>query len=58
METTIKQAEEDRARSAETARRLYEEYQPLRQHVDLLRASVGLDRLSDLGEDELKLTPR
>ena len=45
METTIKQAEEDRNKSLETAKHLYEEYRPLKQHVDMLRASVGLDRL-------------
>ncbi len=50
METTIKQAEEDRAKSLEAARRLYDEYAPLKQHVDVLRASVGLDRLEP-GDD-------
>ena len=57
METTIKQAEEDRNKSLEVAKRLYEEYQPLKQHVDMLRASVGLDRLSEVSEDEPKFTP-
>ena len=55
METTIKQAEEDRNKSLDAAKRLYEEYQPLKQHVDLLRASVGLDRLSE-GDEEPKLS--
>ena len=58
METTIKQAEEDRNKSLETAKRLYEDYQPLKQHVDMLRASVGLDRLSEVSEDEPKFTPK
>ena len=57
METTIKQAEEDRNKSLEVAKRLYEEYQLLKQHVDMLPASVGLDRLSEVSEDEPKFTP-
>ncbi len=45
METTIKQAEEDRNKSMEAAKHVYEEMQPLKQHVDVLRSSMGLDAL-------------
>lgn len=57
METTIKQAEEERNRSLETAKKLYEEFRPLKDELDQLRGVIGLDKLPDLQEDEEKLTP-
>nr|XP_006823443.1 PREDICTED: zinc finger C4H2 domain-containing protein-like isoform X2 [Saccoglossus kowalevskii] len=57
METTIKQAESDRNRSLEKARRLHDDYMPLKQHVDSLRASLGLEKLPELYHEEDKLTP-
>jgi hypothetical protein len=57
METTIKQAEEERNRSLETAKKLYEEFRPLKDELDQMRAVIGLDKLPDLQEDEEKLTP-
>ncbi|XP_070559509.1 zinc finger C4H2 domain-containing protein-like [Ptychodera flava] len=57
METTIKQAEADRNQSLENARRLHDEYLPLKQHIDGMRASVGLEKLPELYEDDIKLTP-
>ncbi len=56
METTIKQAEEDRNRALESAKHLYDEYRPIKQQVDMLRASVGLDRVPDVVEEDPKLT--
>ena len=56
METTIKQAEEDRNRSLESAKRMYEEYRPLKEDIDRLRNNIGLDRLPDVTEDDPKLT--
>ena len=56
METTIKQAEEDRNRALESAKRLYEDYRPLKQDVDHLRSSCSLDRLPDVMEEDPKLT--
>jgi hypothetical protein len=58
MESTIKQSEEDRVKSLDSAKRLYEEYRPLKDQVDSLRNSVGLDQLPDLSEDDPKLTPQ
>ena len=56
METTIKQAEDDRNRSLDSAKRLYEDYRPLKDQLDSLRTSVGLDHASGLDEDDPKLT--
>ena len=57
METTIKQAEEDRNRSLETARHLYQEYLPLKSQLDEMRISIGLDKTSDITHENPKLTP-
>uniref|UniRef100_A0A2C9L8C0 C4H2-type domain-containing protein n=1 Tax=Biomphalaria glabrata TaxID=6526 RepID=A0A2C9L8C0_BIOGL len=51
METTIKQAEEERAKAYENAKRLFEECQPLKEEVDILRMRAGLDIVSDVSED-------
>ncbi|CAE1330454.1 Zinc finger C4H2 domain-containing protein [Acanthosepion pharaonis] len=57
METTIKQAEDERNKALEATKRLYEEYRPLKDEVDSLRAMIGLIKLPDLQEEEEKLTP-
>ena len=57
METTIKQAEDERNKALEATKRLYEEYRPLKDEVDNLRAMIGLIKLPDLQEEEEKLTP-
>ncbi|XP_069124581.1 zinc finger C4H2 domain-containing protein-like [Argopecten irradians] len=57
METTIKQAEEERNRSLESAKKLYEEFRPLKGEVDQMRSSIGMDKLPDLQEEDEKLTP-
>eukprot|EP00096_Caligus_rogercresseyi_P002165 TRINITY_DN1411_c0_g2_i2.p1 TRINITY_DN1411_c0_g2~~TRINITY_DN1411_c0_g2_i2.p1 ORF type:complete len:216 (+),score=101.74 TRINITY_DN1411_c0_g2_i2:89-736(+) len=52
METVMKQAEEARRGSQESARRIYEDYGPLKQDVDLMRTELlGLDKLPDLLTD-------
>ena len=56
METTIKQAEEDRNRALETAKRLYDEYRPLQEEVNYLRCSIGLEKVQDISEDDPKMT--
>ena len=58
METTIKQAEEERNRCVESVKHLYEDYRPLKEEVDGLRAKNGLDTLPELQEEEDKLTPK
>lgn len=53
MEGVIKQAEESRGRSMESAIRLHEEYVPLKGEIDRLRREcLGLERLPDLHEEE------
>ncbi|CAB4065068.1 Zinc finger C4H2 domain-containing protein [Lepeophtheirus salmonis] len=52
METVMKQAEEARRGSQESARRIYEDYGPLKQDVDLMRTELlGLEKLPDLLTD-------
>ncbi|XP_058856763.1 zinc finger C4H2 domain-containing protein-like isoform X2 [Acipenser ruthenus] len=56
MENTIKQSESDLSKLLESTRRLHEEYKPLKEHVDALRMTLGLQRLPDLCEEEEKLS--
>ena len=57
METIIKQAEEAKRNSQESARRLYEEYRPMKHDVDIMRTELlGLDKLADIApEDKEKM---
>ena len=57
METTIKQSEQERSKTLEQVKALYESYEPLKEHVDLLRVEIGLDRLPALAAEDDKLTP-
>jgi hypothetical protein len=53
MESVIKQAEQTRTRSIETAKRLHQEFGPIKSDVDRLRqACLGLERLPELHEEE------
>lgn len=53
METIIKQAEQARIRSVETAKRLHAEFGPVKAEVDRLRQNcLGLERLPELHEEE------
>ncbi|XP_048461136.1 zinc finger C4H2 domain-containing protein isoform X2 [Rhincodon typus] len=56
MENTIKQSENDLNKLLESTRRLHEEYKPLKEHVDALRMTLGLQRLPELCEEEEKLS--
>lgn len=56
MENIIKQAEEERNKSLESAKRLHEDYIPLKDYIDKLRAEIGLQKLPDLHEEDLNLT--
>ena len=58
METTIKQAEEERSRCLDSVKHLYEDYRPMKEEVDGLRGKIGLDSLPNLQEDDTKLTPK
>ena len=53
METTIKQAEEEKAKAYENAKRLYDEVRPLKEEVDMLRLRAGLD----LSHREIEVEP-
>ena len=57
METTIKQAEEDRNRALENARQLYNEYIPLKASLDEMRLSIGIEKTPDIAQDNSKITP-
>ncbi|KAJ6647324.1 Zinc finger C4H2 domain-containing protein [Pseudolycoriella hygida] len=53
METVIKQAEENRARSLTIANKIHEEYVPLKSEIDHMRREyLGLSPIPDLHEEE------
>lgn len=58
METTIKQAEEERNRSLENAKHLYDDYKPLKDEVDNLRTRLGLEPLPGINDEEEKISPQ
>ena len=51
----MKQAEEDRSKSLDSSKHLYGELRPLKHQVDILRASIGLEKLPDLRDEREKL---
>uniref|UniRef100_A0A2K5E841 Zinc finger C4H2-type containing n=1 Tax=Aotus nancymaae TaxID=37293 RepID=A0A2K5E841_AOTNA len=54
MENTIKQSESDLNKLLESTWRLHDEYKPLKEHVDALSMTLGLQRLPNLCEEEEK----
>ncbi|XP_060769165.1 zinc finger C4H2 domain-containing protein isoform X1 [Neoarius graeffei] len=56
MENTIKQSECDLNKLLESTRRLHDEYKPLKEHVDTLRAALGLRKLPELSREEERLS--
>merc|ERR1712062_920634 len=53
METVIKQAEESKRTAMDSARRLVEDYRPLKHEVDLMRTELlGLEKLPELANEE------
>lgn len=53
MENVIKKAEESRNRSLDRAKRVHENYRPLKLDVDRMRRDyLGLERLPELHEEE------
>lgn len=53
MENVIKQSEECRNRALDTAKRIHEEYRPLKLEIDRMRREyLGLERLPELHEEE------
>lgn len=57
METTIKQAEEERNRSLENAKKMYEEFRPIKEELDHVRTVIGLEKVSDVQDEDEKITP-
>ena len=55
METTIKQAEEERTRAVQESKRLLKDYQPIRDQINKIRDMLNLDRIPDNEEDETTL---
>jgi len=56
METVIKQSEQSRSRAIDAAKRLHQEFGPVKAEVDRLRqACLGLERLPELHEEEPSL---
>jgi hypothetical protein len=55
METTIKQAEEERTRALQESKRLLKDYQPVKEQINKLRDMLNLDRLAEHDEDESTL---
>ena len=48
----MKQSEEARSRSLESARRLHTEYRPLKSQLDRMRQQLGVAPLEDLADLE------
>lgn len=57
MENVINQSEKDRNRHLDDAKRLNQEYQPLKDLVDKLRSDIGLPRLPEIQEEDEKFKP-
>jgi hypothetical protein len=55
LETTIKQAEEERSKAVESVRHLISNFAPLRTDIDLLCASLGIEPQRDSTLDEQKI---
>jgi hypothetical protein len=55
METTIKQAEEERTRALQESKRLLKDYQPMKEQINKLRDMLHLDPLPDNEDDETAL---
>ena len=52
MENTIKQTDNEKLRALDSAKRLHYEYKPLKDQINHLRDSIGLDKTDD-NEDEV-----
>jgi len=55
METTIKQAEEEKIRAMQESKRLLKDYHPVREQINKLREMLNLERLPDNDDDETAL---
>ncbi|CAF2698752.1 unnamed protein product [Rotaria sp. Silwood2] len=55
METTIKQAEEERTRILQESKRLLKDYQPMKEQINKLRDMLNLEKIADNEDDEAAL---
>ncbi|CAF1015918.1 unnamed protein product [Adineta steineri] len=55
METTIKQAEEERTKAIQESKRLFKDYQPMKEQINKLRDLLNLEKLQDNEDDEAAL---
>ena len=52
METTIKQAEEERVKALQESKHLLKDYQPIKEQINKLREILNLEKLPDNEDDE------
>ena len=52
METTIKQAEEERLKNVQESKRILKDYQPIKEQINKIREALNLDQLSNESDDE------
>ncbi|XP_046848307.1 zinc finger C4H2 domain-containing protein-like [Xenia sp. Carnegie-2017] len=52
MENTMKQSQKSRDRCLDNVRRLHADYIPLKEEIDKMRDSIGLDKLPGLPDEE------
>ena len=55
METTIKQAEEERVRALQESKRILKDYHPIKDQINKIREMLNLDKIPDNEEDEAAL---
>lgn len=55
METTIKQAEEERTRALQESKRLLKEYQPVKEQINKIREVLQLEKVGENDDDETAL---
>ncbi|CAF1171023.1 unnamed protein product [Rotaria sordida] len=55
METTIKQAEEERTKILHESKRLLKDYQPMKEQINKLREMLNLEKIPDNEDDEAAL---
>ena len=52
VEKTMKQSEEEKKRALESVRRLHSEYKPLKENLNALRESIGLDECNSENDND------
>lgn len=55
METTIKQAEEERTRALQESKHLLKDYQPMKEQINKLREMLNLEKFHDNEDDDAAL---